>query len=45
MADWTLKQQWVLNGQVVPLEADKGDIDDIWNLTETGSVECVDLFS
>lgn len=44
MADWTLKQQWSLNGQVVPLAQGKGDIEDIWNLTETGSVERVDLF-
>ena len=44
MADWTLKQQWSLNGQVVPLAEGKGDIEDIWNLTDTGDQENVDLF-
>ena len=44
MADWTLKQQWSLNGHVVPLAEGKANIEDHWNLTESGDRPNVDLF-
>ena len=44
MADWTLQQQWSLNGQVVPLDQGKASIEDVWELTESGDRANVDLF-
>ena len=44
MGDWTLRQQWSLNGHVVPLVPGKADVEDIWTLSDTGSLENADLF-
>ena len=39
MGDWTLKQTWSLNGHGVPLVQGKADVEDIWTLSDTGSLE------
>ena len=44
MADWTLQQQWSLNGQVVPFDQGKANIEDVWQLTESGDQVNVGLF-
>ena len=44
MADWTLQEQWRLNGQVVPFDQSKANIEDVWQLTESGDQVNVDLF-
>ena len=43
MGDWTLKQTWSLNGHGVPLVQGKADVEDIWTLSDTGSLENADL--
>ena len=44
MGDWTLEQTWSLNGHGVPPVQGKADDEDIWTLSDTGSVENADLF-
>ena len=44
MADWTLKEQWSLNGHVVPFFEGKANIEDVWQLTESGDQVNVGLF-